>query len=81
MKCKRDTKLKAREFQRIVMEEQRFYQNVKSEIVKNWDLSKSKNQGIRTPLRKNTLLGDNLYLEYKIQMLKTTDLTTTTTKN
>lgn len=63
------------------MEEQRFYQNVKSEIVKNWDLSKSKNQGIRTPLRKNTLLGDNLYLEYKIQMLKTTDLTTTTTKN
>ena len=57
-----------REFQKRVMIEQWYYENVQYVIVKNQDLLKNKKQkgmlsdlGVRTPLSKVPILDDNLF--------------------
>ena len=57
-----------REFQKRVMVEQWYYENVQYVIVKNQDLLKNKKQkgmlsdlGVRTPWSKVPILDDNLF--------------------
>ena len=57
-----------REFQKRVMIEQWYYENVQYVIVKNQDLLKNKKQkgmlsdlGVRTPLSKVPISDDNLF--------------------